>query len=492
MSTRVEHIPLLIIGSGFGGIGLGARLRSVGIDDFAILERTGDLGGTWSRNTYPGAACDVPSALYCYATDPNPSWSRKYATQPEILAYLRAVAERRGVVRHIRLETEVVAATYDEASARWNVTTNRGDLTADIVVSAVGAFAEASIPDIPGLSSFGGSLFHSLHWDHGHDLAGKRVGVIGTGASAVQFIPEIQPVVEALTVFQRTPPWIVPRTDRTVTSLEKVAYRTLPITQRLARAFWYAGIESFGLPGFVDARFRHPFEALGRLQLRRQVKDPKLRDKLTPDYMIGCKRAIFSDSFYPALTQPNVEVVTDRIVKVTPRGILSEDGREHVLDTVILGTGFTALPRLASAIKGTDGRTWAEVYRERPQSYLGAAQAGFPNCFWILGPFGAAGNQSAVFMIEGQIDYIVDAVQRIRTERIRRFEVRREAQDAFVHDVHSRAQHGTWLTGGCSSYYTNDTGLNSGLYPSWSFEYRRRVRNWDRENYDLVLEDALA
>jgi cation diffusion facilitator CzcD-associated flavoprotein CzcO len=480
-----EHVPLVIIGAGFGGIGLAVRLRESGIDDFVILERTGDLGGTWSRNTYPGAACDVPSALYCYSFAPNPTWSRKYATQPEILDYLRGVASEHDVQRHLRLETEVLAAAYDEDTARWQVTTNYGDLTTDLIVTSVGAFAEAAIPDLPGLTEFTGTLFHSLHWDHDHDLAGERVAVIGTGASAVQFIPEIQPQVAQLTVFQRTPPWIVPRTDRAISRLEKTAFRVAPLTQRLSRSFWYAGIESFGLPGFVDARLRHPFELAARFQLRRQVKDRALRARLTPDYMIGCKRAIFSDDYYPALVQDNVEVVTEPILEVRPDSVLTGDGTVHEVDTIILGTGFTTLPRLSSAIKGTDGRTMADVYRDRPQSYLGAAQAGFPNLFTILGPFGAAGNQSAVFMIEGQIDYIVDAVTRIRQEGIRRVEVRREVQSAFVDEVHGRAQKGTWLTGGCASYYTNDSGLNSGLYPNWSFEYRRRTRTWDSDSYHV-------
>ncbi|HWU23896.1 MAG TPA: NAD(P)/FAD-dependent oxidoreductase [Nocardioides sp.] len=486
--TTAEHVPVLVIGAGFGGIGLGVKLRQAGIEDFVILERTGDLGGTWSRNTYPGAACDVPSTLYCFASDPNPAWSRKYATQPEILAYLREVAERHGVVSHIRLDTEVVSASYDEDASRWQVSTNLGELTADVLVSAVGAFAEAAIPDTPGLASFQGTMFHSLHWDHEHDLRGERVGVIGTGASAVQIIPAIQPQVANLSVFQRTPPWIVPRNDRAVTTVERAAFGHLPLTQRLARGFWYLGIESFGLPGFVDARFRHPFELLGRFQLRRQVKDPVLRAKLTPDYMIGCKRAIFSDEYYPALTRPNVEVVTHRIVEVTPTGVVTSDGRRHPLDTILLATGFATLPRLNEVIKGIDGRTMAEVYRERPQSYLGAAMAGFPNFLSILGPFGAAGNQSAVFMIEGQIDYIVDALQQVRRDGIRRFDLRPEVQDAFVEEMHAGAGRGTWLTGGCSSYYTNGAGLNSGLYPSWSWSYRRRTKRWDAESYDLVLD----
>lgn len=481
----MTHYGVVIVGAGFGGLGLGIRLRQAGIDDYVILERTKNLGGTWSRNTYPGAACDVPSTLYSYSFAPNPGWRRKYGTQPEILDYLRRTAEAHGVVEHLRSETEVLGATFDEGARRWHVTTNRGELTAGILVSAVGAFAEAAVPDIAGLSTFRGTRFHTLHWDHDHDLTGERVAVIGTGATAVQVVPQIRKVARELLVFQRTPPWIVPRQDRHIGGLERLAYRALPVVQRLARGSWYAAIESFGLPGFVNTKFRHPFELLGRLQLLRQVPDPELRARLTPDYMIGCKRAIFSDSYYPALCQDNVTLVTERIAEVRPHAIMTGDGAEHPVDTIILATGFTATPGLLDRVTGIHGRTIGDVYRERPQSYLGAVYSGFPNLFTILGPFGAAGNQSAIFMIESQLEYIVDAVRRMRKSGYRRVEVKQEVQDAFVAEVHERSQGGTWLGGGCTSYYTNGAGMNAGLYPNWSFEYRHRTRRFDIENYEV-------
>ncbi|MEK6788119.1 MAG: NAD(P)/FAD-dependent oxidoreductase [Pseudomonadota bacterium] len=480
-----EHLPMVIIGAGFGGIGIAVKLREAGIQDFTILERTADLGGTWSRNTYPGAACDVPSTLYSFSFAPNPDWSRKYGTQTEILAYLRNTAETHDIVRHMRFGVEVLNARFDEAGQRWLIETDQGLITADMLISAAGPFAEAAIPDLPGLASFEGAQFHSLHWDHAHELSNERVAVIGTGASAVQFIPEIQPRVSKLLVFQRTPAWIVPRMDRAISRLEQLAYRTLPAAQRLARSSWYAMIESFGLPGFVSTKFRHPFEALGRLQLRRQVPDIKLRKMLTPNYMIGCKRAIFSDSYYPALSQPNVQVISEGIAEVRSHSIVTRDGHEHAVDTIIWGTGFTIMARIAEHIMGVDGHTMAERYRERPQSYFGTTNAGFPNMFTILGPFSTAGNQSAIFMMECQFTYILDAITRIRREGITRFEVRREAQDAFVDEMHARSDRGTRLNGGCNSYYTNSKGMNAGLYPSWSMEYLRRTQRWDVENYDL-------
>lgn len=485
-SVSDDHVPIVVVGAGFGGIGLGVRLRHAGIKDFVILERTGDLGGTWSRNTYPGAACDVPSTLYSFSFAPNPGWSRKYGTQPEILAYLRAVAEDHGVTAHMRFNTELTSARFDESAQRWRITTSRGDLTADILVTAVGVFAEASIPDLPGLESFAGTAFHTLHWNHRHNLTGERVAVIGTGATAVQVIPQVQKVAAELLVFQRTPPWIVPRLDRPISTVEKAAFRAIPLAHRLPRAAWYTAIESFGLPGFVNTRFRHPFEALGRVQLLRQVRNPELRRTLTPNYMIGCKRAIFSDDYYPALTKPNTRLITDGVAAIRPHGIVTRDGTEHGVDTIIFATGFTPTPRVGDAIKGADGTTINEVYRERPQSYLGATYAGFPNLFTVLGPFGAAGNQSAIFMIEGQLDYIVDGITRLRRKGIRRFQVRRDIHDTFVSEMHRKAQHGTWLSGGCKSYYTNDQGLNAGLYPGWSFQYRRRTRYFNIDDYEVT------
>src|SRR5699024_5436727 len=314
-------------------------------------------------------------------------------------------------------------------------------------------------------------------------FSNKRVAIIGTGASAVQIIPQLQPLAKKLTVFQRTPPWIVPRLDRKISAFEKRLYRLAPITQKMSRASWYAMIESFGLVGFVNVKFGKVFESLGRLQLKRQVKNPELRKKLTPQYTIGCKRAIFSDNYYPALTQPNVALVTQPISQIAKKNVITTDGKRHPVDYLIAATGFQPLARLSYNVTGTHGRTIAEVYEERPQSYLGIANAHFPNMFTILGPFSAAGNQSGLFMIDNEITYIVDALQRLRKKAVVRFEVKPEVQDAFVEEMHTRAQKGAWLGGGCESYYTNGKGENAGLYPNWSFIYRWRTARWDDNNY---------
>lgn len=486
MSALPEHTRIAIVGAGFGGIGLAIKLREAGFDDLVVLERAVDLGGTWQANTYPGCACDVPSHLYSYSFAPNPRWSRTYGTQQEILAYLRSVATEHDVVRHIRFETELTAAHWDEQRSHWRIDTSRGPMTADFLISAAGVFAEAKYPSLPGLDSFEGTAFHSLHWNHDHDLAGERVAVIGTGASAVQFIPEIQPKVGRLTVFQRSAPWIVPRLDRRTLTLERMILDRVPMAQKAIRGTWYTLIEGFGLVGFVDNRFRHPYELLGRMQLRRQIRDPELRRKVTPDYMIGCKRAIFSDAYLPALDQPNVDVVTDPIAEVRPRSIVTWAGEEIPVDTLIYGTGFDPIPSVFDRFIGRKGRSIADLYQKRPQSYLGTAVAEFPNFFATLAPFGAAGNQSAIYMIESQITYIVDALTMMRDSGARRVEVRRHVQDAFVREMAERSASTVWLTGGCTSYYTTPDGGNAGLYPNWSFEYRRRTSKFDAHSYEVT------
>ena len=485
-SAPVEHTPIAIIGAGVAGIGLAAALGAAGFEDFLILERADDLGGTWQANTYPGCACDVPSHLYSYSFAPNPDWSRTYGKQPEILAYLRGVAHEHDAIRHMRFGTDVEHAEWDETQRRWTVRTNRGVLSADVLISAVGPFSEAKIPNMPGRDNFGGTQFHSLHWNHDHDLTGERVAVIGTGASAVQFIPEIAPKAQQLTVFQRSAPWIVSRLDRPTLGVERALLRRMPLLGTALRGAYYAGIESFGLVGFVDRRFRHIFQTLSGAQLRRQVHDRGLRRTLTPDYMIGCKRAIFSDAYYPALTRDNVDVVTASIAEIREHSILTSDGVEHEIDTIVWGTGFGAIPQLYDRIVGTGGLSVADHYRRRPSSYLGAAIAGFPNMFLTLGPFGAAGNQSAIFMIESQIAYIVDALRTLRDNEIERVEVRTSVQERFLDEMRRRSRDTVWLGGGCDSYYTTDKGDNAGLYPNWSFEYRRRVAAFDPDSYRLT------
>ena len=485
-SQEQRHLPIAIVGAGFAGIGLAIRLQRAGIEDFTILERAEELGGTWRDNTYPGCACDVASSLYSYSFALNPDWSHAYSRQDEILSYLRAVAAEHGVERFVRYGVEVLESRWDDARRLWALDTSAGPMTASVLISATGPFGEPVIPEIPGLERFAGPSFHSLRWDHEHDLSGERVAVIGTGASAVQFIPEIQPRVGKLLVFQRTPTWIMPRLDRPIRRLERALMRRFPAFQRAIRGLIYLMVESLGLVIFVSQRFRHGFEVIGRLHLRRQVPDPELRAKLTPAFMIGCKRACLSDAYLPSLTRENVEVITEGIAEVREGSILTANGAEHEVDTIIFGTGFNVPPRAGERVIGRDGRSVIELYDERPRSYLGTTIAGFPNLFMTFGPFSAAGNQSALYMLESQMSYIVDAIRTMRRRGAAVVEVRPEVQEAFVSDAEERSRDTVWLVGGCVSYYQTPDGRNAGLWPGWSFQYRRRTRRFDAEAYELI------
>ena len=492
MST--PHHAVAVIGAGFAGLTLGRELLHAGIDDVVILERGDDVGGVWRENTYPGCACDVPSTLYSLSFAPNPDWSRTYATQPEILDYARRVAREHDLEKLIRFQTEVTDARWDADAQRWQIATTQGDLSAGVLITAMGPFGEPKLPDIPGRETFAGAAFHSARWDHDHDLRGERVAVIGTGASAIQFVPEIQPLAEQLTVFQRTPAWVLPRVDLRAPAAQRSLFRRVPAAQRALRGLIYTVIEGLGLVGFVDTRFRAPYEAAGRLQLRRQVPDPELRAKLTPDYMLGCARTVLADRYYPALTRPNVSVVTEGIEEITPRGVRTRDGVEHPVDTIIWGTGFDVPPERGRMVVGAGGESLIDAWATRERGYLGTTVSGFPNLFTILGPYSAGGNQSALFMIENQVRYVVDAVRTMRAQGVGAIEVRPEAERAFLHEMHERSKGSVWETGGCNSYYTDDQGRNIGLWPNWSWEYRARTRRFDADRYELtpVSEPAHA
>src|SRR3954469_5380310 len=349
-----------VIGSGFSGLAMAAELKRSGRDDFLILERAHDVAGTWRDNTYPGCACDVPSHLYSFGFAPNADWSSTFSPQPEIYAYIRRVAEQQGLLPHVRFGIEVEQADWDDEAGHWRLKTSGGDMTATAIASAAGPLSEPSIPDIPGLRDFEGAIFHSATWDHDHDLTGERVAVIGTGASAIQFVPQIQPDVAQLHLFQRTPPWIMPRPDRPLTRFEKRLYRRFPATQIAMRNGIYWGREMFAIP-MLHHKLSKVIERAGRRHLQRQVKDPELRAKLTPEYSPGCKRILVSNDYLPSLDTANVEVVTDGIAEIRANSIVDKNGIEREVDTIILGTGFhvTDLP-IADRIRGRDGRTLAE------------------------------------------------------------------------------------------------------------------------------------
>jgi cation diffusion facilitator CzcD-associated flavoprotein CzcO len=480
MRDGPAHLRVAIVGSGFGGLAAAIRLEHAGVDDFLVFERADDLGGTWRDNSYPGCTCDVPSHLYSFSFAPNPRWSRSFSGQPEIWEYLRECACRFGIVPRLRLGHEVRRASWDDRSRHWRVETSRGTWTADVLVVAAGPLSEPAIPALPGLDRFAGTVFHSARWDHDHDLLGREVAVVGTGASAVQFVPEIQPRVGRLRVFQRTAPWVLPRRDRALTEAERRLFRALPGTQRLARSSIYWAREGF-TAAFLHPRAMRLPQRLALRHLRNAVADPALRERLTPDYTLGCKRVLLSNDYLPALTRPNVELVTAGIDRVRADGIVTDDGVAHPADTIIFGTGFRATDvPVAGRIQGREGRTLSEAWAGSPKAHLGVAVAGFPNLFLLLGPNTGLGSTSVVLMIEAQVEYLLRALRYMQASGVATVEPREGAQEAFLAEVDARMRPTVWSTG-CASWYIDRTGRNSTLWPGLTWAYRRRLRRFDPE-----------
>jgi cation diffusion facilitator CzcD-associated flavoprotein CzcO len=485
----MPDVTVAIIGSGFGGIGMAAALKRAGITDVVLLERAADLGGTWRDNSYPGAACDVPSHLYSFSFAPNPGWSRSFSPQPEIWQYLRRVAAEEGVTEKIRFGEEVISARWDPAACLWRVETTRSTLTTRFLVSAAGPLSDPMIPDIPGLDTFTGTVMHSAAWDHDYDLAGRNVAVIGTGASAIQFVPQIQPLVGQLTVFQRTAPWIMPRHDRQISRLERWLFRHVPVTQQVARAGIYCWREAYAL-GFVkDPAIMRAAQTVALRHLRAQVADPGLVARLTPSYRMGCKRILLSNDYYPALTQPNVSLVTEPIKEIRERSVLTGDGIAHQVDTLIFGTGFhvTDFP-VARRIFGPDGISLADRWSARSAhtAFRGTTTAGFPNLFVLTGPNTGLGHNSQVFMIEAQIRYVLSTLVHTSRHGIDRVEVRPEAQAAYDEVVQRKMRRTVWITGGCRSWYLDDQGRNVTLWPDFTWVYAWQTRRFDPANYSLA------
>ena len=481
----MTHHRTVIVGTGFSGIGMAIKLLREGERDFVLLERAEEIGGTWRDNTYPGCRCDVPSHLYSFSFAPNPDWSSTFSPQPEILEYLRGVAARFGVIPHVRFDTEMESAEWDEAESRWRLETSQGPITADVLIAAQGPLSDPLVPDLPGLDSFEGTTFHSARWDHEHRLDGERVAVIGTGASAIQFVPKIQPLVGQMHVYQRTPPWVMPHPNRAMSDWEHRLYGRLPAAQLAMRAGIYWARETFVLQ-FRNERMRKLATRMALRQLEQQIPDPELRAKLTPRYELGCKRILPTDEWYPALMQPNVDVVTEGIREIRPHSIVSADGTEREVDTIIFGTGFhvTDIP-IAQRVRGRDGRTLAETWDGSPSAYKGAAVAGYPNLFFLVGPNTGLGHNSIVFMIESQINYVAGALGAMRRRGARVVDVRPEAQAAYNAMLDQMTEGTVWVSGGCSSYYIDRNGRNSTIWPTFTWPFRQRTREFDEAAYAL-------
>jgi cation diffusion facilitator CzcD-associated flavoprotein CzcO len=484
-----EHHRIVIVGTGFSGVGAAVRLLEAGHTDLVLLERAQDLGGTWRDNTYPGCRCDVPSHLYSFSFAPNPGWSETYSSQPEIWDYLRRVAADAGLLPRIRWGQDVVDAAWDDAAEQWVITTTSDRFTARVLILGTGFLVEPSVPELSGLSAFGGTVFHSARWDHGHDdaLAGERVAVIGTGASAIQIVPNIQPVVGHLDVYQRTPPWVMPHTTRPLRDWEHRLYERVPLAQRLVRdgVYWSRELLVLGFvkyPGLLKQAERQ-----ARRHLHDQVPDPDLRARLTPHYDLGCKRVVPSNDYYPALTQPNVALVTDPISAVTHDGVVTADGTSRPADTIILATGFHVTDNpMGPRVHGRDGHRLDEAFGPALPSYLGTTVPYFPNMFIMTGPNTGLGHSSMVLMIESQLTYILDALRRAGDAT---FEVREDVAQAYTDEI-QRALPGTVWASGCASWYLDGHGRNGTLWPGFTFTYRRRTRRFDVDDYRFSRHQA--
>jgi cation diffusion facilitator CzcD-associated flavoprotein CzcO len=490
--AAVQTVQVLVVGAGCAGLGAAIRLKQQGINDFVVLEKAGEVGGAWRDNTYPGCTCDIPSNLYSFSFAPKPDWRHVFARQPEIYDYLKDVSQRFGVRPHIRFRVEVLSARWQEQDQHWHLETSAGRYRSRILIGGAGPLHEPKLPDVPGLDDFKGTVFHSAHWNHDHDLRGRRVAVVGTGASAIQFVPEIQPQVGRLVLLQRTAPWVLPKANFETPKLQRELFRRLPLTQRAIRTAIYSGLEAFGYG------FRHPevMQRLGRLALNwlhSQVRDPLLREKLRPDFLLGCKRVLFSNNYYRALAQPNVDVVAGGLKEVRERSVIGADGVEHEVDTLIFGTGFeTTDSPIAKKIFDGQGRALESVWNGSPQAYLGTTVSGFPNLFILLGPNVAIGHSSAIFLIEAQLEYVMDALRNMAELDLSSVELRRDVQDAFNDEVQAALRGTVWNAGGCASYYIDRNGRNSGVWPWSTLHFRQRLSRFDLASYHAGREIAAA
>ncbi|WP_051637339.1 flavin-containing monooxygenase [Rhodococcus sp. UNC363MFTsu5.1] len=489
-AARAPHRSrVLIIGAGFSGMGMAIQLLTAGRPDFVILEKADEVGGTWRENTYPGCACDVPSHMYSFSFEPNPGWSELWSGQEEIFAYLRGLADKYRLRAKIHFGRTVNGGYWDETENRWHVRTEEGDeYVAQYLVAGVGALHVPNVPDLPGMADFGGVAFHSARWDHGYDLAGKRVAVIGTGASAVQFVPEIVDAVADLQLYQRTPAWVVPRKNLSIGTRMRRVFGLVPPVRRAFRdgIYWVSEALAIGLNG--HSNLMRPLERIAKKNIARSIADPALQRKLTPDYRIGCKRILGSSDYYPALAKPNVEIITEGIERVTGSGIVARDGRVREADAIIFATGFHVTDGFDSVnLAGVGGRELVPYWNEHGiQTHLGITVAGYPNAFFLLGPNTALGHNSVVFMIEQQIRYVLAAMALVDRSGAEAIAVRPEVQDRFNVDIQAKLSKGVWTNGGCVSWYLDAKGVNRTIWPGFTWQYWLRTRRLDPSDFELV------
>ena len=475
-----------VVGGGLGGVGAAVMLRRAGREDVTVFEKGERVGGVWHHNTYPGAACDVPSHLYEFSFAPNPRWSRRYAPQAEIQQYLEDVARREGVFDRIRTGTEVQSASWDAERNRWVLETSAGPHEADVLVTACGQLSVPSVPPIPGLDAFVGPAWHTAQWRHDVDLAGRRVAVVGTGCSAIQVVPSIQPVVAHVDVYQRSPGWTLPKMDFAYKERTKRLFERFPVLQRIDRALVF-GFMELGALAMTNRRWLlSAFRAGARWNINRAIKDPELRAKVTPKDEVGCKRVMLTDDWYPTLTKPNVSLVTDRIAEVTPNAIRTADGAERPADVLVLATGFQTKGFVAPMeITGEGGRTLADVWGPLPKAYLGMSVPGFPNMFLLYGPNTNGGTGSVIYTIEANVTHVIRALDELDRAEARRIEVRREAAEAFDRELREALQGTVWHTG-CTNWYVDELGNDPQQWPWMWSQYRKRAERLDPAAYELA------
>lgn len=475
LNQSSNSFKVAIIGSGFGGLGMAYSLRQKGIDSIVILEKADDLGGTWRENTYPGCGCDVPSHFYSYSFESHYSWEWRYGKQSEILKYQHYVASKYDLEKHIRYRTEVVSAAYDDARTLWVLQMKDGStIEAETVVSAVGQLHKAAYPKIEGREKFQGTTFHSAHWDHSYDLSGKKVAVIGSGASAVQFLPAIAPKVKKLSLFQRSPGWTFPKAEKKLSNFELWLFNTFPLLHSIDRLRIFLFIELIAKAYNGNRPLLWLVTMLSKLQLRWQVRDPELRKKLTPEFSIGCKRLLLSNEWLPALTRPNVDVVVDGIQEITETGVRTADGKLHEVDAIIYGTGFAATQFLTPMrVTGRNGRDLHNDWNKGASAYLGMAISGFPNFYVLYGPNTNVGAGSIIFMLEQQQNYITKLLLERRKQNWRSIEVTAAAQAKYKQEMDARSSDTTYA-GDCQSWYKTAEGVNTNNWVGSMVEFRRR------------------
>ncbi|MFW1838057.1 flavin-containing monooxygenase [Acinetobacter gyllenbergii] len=486
-----KNIRIAIIGTGFGGLGLAIQLKLAGFEQFTLFEKANDVGGVWRDNTYPGAACDVPSHLYSFSFEQELGWKNRYGSSQEIHQYLKHCTDKYQLYPHIQFNTEIVSADFEATQGVWHIQTRTGEkFEAEFLIAAVGQLNRPAYPKIKGLDRFKGKSFHSARWDHDYDLNNKRVAVIGTGASAIQFVPEIAKQVAHLDIYQRSAPYVIPKPDRIYSKLERKVFQKLPILQSLDRVFQYSYNE-IRLKSFTATLNETPLaEYIFQRHIREEIKDPHFRHRLMPDYPIGCKRILISNHWYRSLVRPNVEVINTAIQQVTETGIIDKDGKAREVDAIIYGTGFAATEFMAPMqITGLNGKTLKQQWGDGAEAYLGLTVSSFPNFFMLYGPNTNLGHNSIVYMIESQVNYILDAIQVHIQNNLCFADIKTEIQTQFNQEIQERMKSTMWSQG-CTSWYQTATGKNTNNWPGFTLEYRQRTRRFDLENYTQIAKSS--